>query len=880
MTSFLSIVAADAVEFYQENLSEVRFILPNRRSCTRFLKELSLAISQPVWAPAVLSVSDWVEEASPLSRCSDRESLFYLYRALQANWSKTDSFENFLSWGETLLRDFDELDKYLADPAVLFRQLTDEKEIAERFSLLGEPEYGVILRFWSGVRQDPSGFQQDWLDLWNRMYTIYAGFHNLLQADGKSTLGAMYRSLVTETGDRLASGQAVSPVCFIGFNAPVKAEEELFRLFSGSKKARFYWDVPEFLRIYPELFPAPESFLQRYGRESGRFKPNHADGYEPIHTYSFETGVAQARMMAQLASAEERTAIILGDESLLDELGWALTLESSQYNISIGREFVRTRAGQQIGTVLSSINLSDNQVIDVIKVLRKELKELSSGSYPEDPFNEAATGILEETILEMEHLNRCFPDLMSTRVAVKTARELVKAGRVAFESNYDAPVQITGILESRLMDFDRVIILSFNEGVWPSSAVTASFIPYHLRKEFGMPVQSALDKMYGYHFFRLLQRAKKVHIGYLAMTEARSGRAGELSRFLRQAEIMYHQQVIHQPQSMKVEAQAGALMEVPKDEQVMRFLGRYTGASGFTGRLSPSALNTYLDCSLKFYYQYILGLKDPAEHTDLSDPRLFGTLVHESMERLYGDPGLQGRISAELVRQLLSDTGRLKDTVNQVLGESKAFAQLANQSGEPDAKRRLITDTVVTYLTIILQTDLQYVPFEIVALEKESEARLIVPQEGQQIEVRVGGIIDRTDRKDGLIRILDYKTGKASQTTKDYPDLLDRKKKDRPKEIFQTLVYCYLERKSGTYDDLEIIPGLYVLRNHQKGVLDPGIQVNQMLLDREELYMEETGQQLTQLLTELFDPEQSFTATENTQTCRYCRFSQVCGRER
>lgn len=879
LNTFLSLVASDVIDHFQSKLSDILFILPNRRSAQTFESALISQLERPVWAPQIIAVSDWVLQSAPFQPAGDTERLIFLYRALQQHWDKSVDFPSFLTWGETLLRDFEEVDKYLVDARLLFSQLSDEKEIARRFSMLDDPEFRRVLRFWSGFEQDPSVLQQDWLDLWNVLSQVYEDYHEMLRTAGKADVGAAYRDMVSRFSELAEAGEELPACCFIGFNAPVRAEERLFDWVQKHGTARFYWDAPSFLADLPDRWPAPESFSRLLAAEPGRFTSlEESGGFQPVQAYAFDSAAAQARFFSRMTDGSHQTAVVLADEALLDDFLWGLHPESGDVNVSIGRAVAQTRVG---GQFLAALRQPEDGTVPPDRQMARWAEELSAfvaDADTNDLFSGQAAERIRLMLDEAADLAASHPDLITTFILKQLLARQLGRERIPFASDFDAPVQITGILETRLMDYERVYILSFNEGVWPAGSSHSSFIPWHLRKELGLPVQSALDKMYGYHFYRLIQRAQEVHIGYLNQTESQSYGVGEVSRFLRQLEWVYARPVVHHPVNLSLDLKQTGALSFAADSLVSDWLSRYTSDAAEPKSLSPSALNTYLDCSLKYYYTYILGLREPDEKEDLADPRVFGTLVHASMEQLYATMP-SGQVSASRIRRMLEKNRLAEEVIVPELIRNPAFTLPVTDYASLGAKEKLVVRTVEKYLKRILETDAAYAPFSIVGLERTYYLDYPLTVGERSFQVRIGGIVDRLDLKGDVLRVLDYKTGKPKMKVPSWEKLTDRMNSERPREVFQAVLYAYVLKHNEVSQGRQVVPVLYALRHAEEGLLVPFITMENQVLDQDAAYDEKMEQLLDSVLSALYDPEAVFEATQQTQTCRYCRFSALCQRE-
>ncbi len=473
---------------------------------------------------------------------------------------------------------------------------------------------------------------------------------------------------------------------------------------------------------------------------------------------------------------------------------------------------------------------------------------------------------------------------------LKLFRQLMQSLRLPFTGEPLRGLQIMGVLETRNLDFDNVFILSANEGIYPPREVGNSFVPGNLRRGFGLPTPDYQDAIYAYTFYRLLHRAQTVYL--LHNTEDTPTLSGEMSRFLYQ--LIYESEAQEDGTYRYPDAQGAFRIQrhtlsapvrtipptpitIEKDADVLERLHVYTetGTSGLT----PSALNTYLDCRLKFYYKYVAGLQESEGVQDEVDPAVFGNVLHKAMERVYQhyvERSGQTTITAEAIAQF--KTKALDRAVQEGFRE--------HFRGRPDSEfslegRNLIAYDIVRKMAArILEMDAQYAPFEIVSLEREADVGysllLPVPVAEGALRVRLKGIIDRVDRKDGVVRVLDYKTGRDEKKLKSIASLVDRDDPQRNKAAMQALFYALLYVSQATDTDEKITPGLVNAKELFGQDFDPRLILDKHPIDDFRPYQAEFTEALTGLLAELFNPDVPFGQTEDTKKCDYCPFVKLC----
>ena len=363
---------------------------------------------------------------------------------------------------------------------------------------------------------------------------------------------------------------------------------------------------------------------------------------------------------------------------------------------------------------------------------------------------------------------------------------VMTSSSIPFHGEPAVGMQIMGVLETRNLDFRHLIMLSVNEGQLPKAGGDSSFIPYNLRKAFGMTTIDHKIAVYAYYFYRLLQRAEKVALLYNTATDGIN--RGEMSRFMLQLLIEWGYPVERRQLEAEQSPQASPTITVAKTQDVMRRMqNRFDVRANPKAYLSPSALNCYLDCPLRFYFRYVAALTVPDEVSAEIDSAKFGSIFHYAAEHLYKDLTAHGKtISREAVEDLLKDDTRLREYVD--CGFRKLFFNIpADERPEYSGIQLINREVIVRYIRQLLQNDRRLAPFTFVASEVSVSEEIDIRTPKGIIKSRIGGQIDRMDSKDGTLRIVDYKTGGDADTP---PDLLSLFTPDRKRSsyVFQTFL--------------------------------------------------------------------------------------------
>ncbi len=509
----------------------------------------------------------------------------------------------------------------------------------------------------------------------------------------------------------------------------------------------------------------------------------------------------------------------------------------------------------------------------------------------------------EQPTLEQEYIYQFFTQLkrlreligqqsveLSLPVFLKLFRQIIMNLRLPFSGEPLRGLQLMGVLETRNLDFENLFILSTNEGSFPPAPGHNSFIPYNLRRGYGLPTSEREDSIYAYIFFSMIQRAKNVHIFY--NTETGFNMNGEMSRYLYQllfeSGLPVHRQVL----SNQAQLARSLPVEIAKSPEVLKILQKYVVQKNASySRLTPSALNTYLDCRLRFYFKYVAGISEADEVQEEVNAMVFGNILHRSMELVYKEFMQQeGRPLVEP-----EDFPRLKQLAERVIDKTFSEHYGETEAFDFEGKNLIVRSVVRKFIFAILNCDQHYAPFEIISLEADDDSasdsnessgfklNLPIQPNGEAFTIGLKGIIDRVDRKEDKVRVIDYKTGKDTKRFISIPSLFDREDPKRNKAAMQTLFYGLLYQNKYPQEEGRIIPGLY----NSKELFNKGFDLKLEIQKEKNKYepvhdfkplASEFTINLQGLLEEIFHPDQPFDQTADLNKCGYCQFRGPCHR--
>lgn len=964
MKPFLYQVATLFYQQYGAEIHRLAFVFPNRRAGLFFQKYLSEISEKPLFSPSILTINDLFMQLSGKHPADKIQMLFRLYELYKQRSGSSESFDEFIYWGEMLLNDFDDIDKYMVDARMLFRNVSDLKSLDDDFNYLSPEQVQAIRSFWSSFYpKGDSPNQQHFLELWEILYDLYAGLRTSLAKDGCGYDGMIFRKVVEQLEKEPMSDFPFDQVVFVGLNALSVSEERLLLALQKKGVADFYWDyvgpwvtdpdnkasffLERNLRLFPSRMQLPAT------------EPVQAE----IRVMGVPSAIGQAKQVYPIlqALADEqqltdesalRTAIVLPDEHLLVPVLNAIPEAIQHINVTMGYPLAGTPVAalmEYILTLQKNIRYIDRVPVfyfrDVLPILNHQyvmaaapeevsqlVKDMTAGNriyvHAADLNRHELLSILftpvqnteelsDYLIHVLEALNACLrnnrpnPDdeemiSNSTQTTVDIEQEFIfhyfaTVNRmkevmheakiemrldtyfrllkrmtdlitIPFEGEPLSGLQVMGVLETRALDFDRLIILSMNEGIFPLKKAANSFIPYNLRRGFGLPTYEHQDSVWAYHFYRLIRRAKQVTLLYDTRTTGLQ--TGEVSRFVHQLRYHYQYPLIDELVVYDVASSAVPPISVQKTAEVEKLLSDFL--FGGPRALSASAINTYLDCPLKFYFSVLEQIQEEDEITETVERDVFGSILHKVMEDLYA-PFKGKLVTADLLKLLRKDQPLLTGTI------ARAFAELFFKSPvvRPLEGENFLTGEMIRkYAEKILEQDARFTPFHYI--ESEKKVRATITLSDRRI-VQLKGFIDRVDSLDRVLRIVDYKTGSGKLEFESVEGLFDKEAKDRPKAVMQVFLYAWMYQQLPEYTGMPIQPAIYYLRTLFQRSFDPVVEQKKGRGKADKVnsfqdFASDFEDKLRQCLDEIFDLDIPFTQTETGKACAYCSFRGLCGK--
>ena len=923
MNTFLAKTAQHLIDNYPDNLSELCIVLPNKRAGLFLKKELSERIDNPIWLPEIIGTEELIEALSDVDVIDNVTQLFELYTVYLKTTSTPETFDEFSKWGQILLHDFNEIDRYLVPTAGFFKHINEAR----------------ALEVWNLGEREVTDFQSQYLKFWKQLGSLYKDFTKYLKANQLAYQGLAYRIVAEEL--KANPEQFVQQkikwdkVIFAGFNALNKAEKVLISELKKQNKCTVLFDADQY---YLEDKMQESGLFLRDLKKQDAFQPfkwitnKFKEEHKRINIYGVPQNIGQAKYVTNLLNEIDKTknytdtSVVLADENLLIPVLQSIPENIANINVTMGYPLKNTPTnnffeiffntlvnGERFGNkgeltyhykdLLKIFQLPFSQIVfgkDNCAQIKNQIIQQNWVFINKEkldwineklaiPFlkNYSVETTLQQCLkfiaqskkyyakgkndsaIELEYLFQCaklfnqmitlttkYPYLKNSKAFYSLYKQILNSSSIELYGEPLKGLQVLGMLETRNIDFKNVILLSTNEGTLPAGKAFNSFIPFDIKKDdtYNLPTHIEKDAVYAYHFYRLIQNAENISILY--NTETNEFGSGEQSRFVTQIEhelgkfdnISITKKLVTYPPLNKKPIE----FEVQKTSAIVSKI-----KERFTNGISPSALITYINCPLDFYYKYVLGVREAEEVEETIDHSTFGTYVHDSLEILYQDFIGKNLTSQDLTLMLKKVT----PVVTSVF--AKNFSDKELKSG----KNLLTLNIAQNYITTFIQEEIKFVkklgqPLFINSLEE----KLLSTIEVDGLSIQLKGFADRIDSYGTELRIIDYKTGLVSPPElqlKHIDELLDAKKS----KAFQLLMYALMYSKSKVTASTQISSGIISFRKLSSGYMPFGVNKNQSI---DQSVLADFESLLIQLIKEILDVNTSFTHNPDSKWCEFC----------
>jgi CRISPR/Cas system-associated exonuclease Cas4 (RecB family) len=923
-------------------LDEMTLVFPNRRAALYFRKYLTQLLDKPAFAPKLITIEEFISGFSSLRVPDKLELVHRLYKSYYEILKKSsvgdEPFDQFYFWGDMLVRDFDEVDKYMVNAELLFKDLSNQKELDSSFDFFSTEQIEFLKNFWGSFDEHSGNSKKKFIQVWRQLPEVHRAYKAQLMREGLAYEGMVHR----EVAEKLMRNELkpnTTATWFIGFNALTMAEEKIISWFVEHTKAEVHWDLDAYY-LHNKTQEAGEFFRQYQnhpvlGNTFPVDVPANFHNTKSIKVFGAAQPVGQAKLMSQLLQEElakgvqpEETLIVLPDEKLMLPVLHGISASVDKLNVTMGYPLSKTpmfnlvellvelqmhRKGDAynhrqvlallghsyvmaahpasanekrkriqgdnmvsvMGSLLRSDHVLHKQIFcevtekGILDYLRQVVQLIGSLEQIDDLDKEYALYFLKflnrmEDVLGTEYSN--------VKAFLRLFRQLVKAQKIPFTGEPLKGLQVMGVLETRNLDFKNVFILSLNEGALPSGSGKGSYIPYNIRRAYQLPTVEHQDAIYAYLFYRVLQRAENVFLFYNSETDVLG--QGEMSRYLQQ--LLYEsglkpeRTVLHNPiQPLPIKP-----ISITKDNSILESLSKLNEGNVYFKGISPSALNTYIECRLRFYFHYVARIKEPNEVEEDIDARIMGNFLHDVMELFYRR--LREKKKNKSVEA--GDFDQVEKVIDQLIEEVfiKQYHLEPGKKVEFEGQRLVVREVVKRFALRILTLDKDYSPFTMEAIEQGGMLYRLKIDQSPGYAV-IGGKIDRVDSKENLLRIIDYKTGKDKLDFESVASLFAREEK-RNKAAFQTLLYALLYNTNIKSNGARVVPGLINRMNLFEDTFQFGLKIGKEYVTDVGPLLPEFEILLKKLLEEIFNPEEKFDQTPILESCRICPYQNICYR--
>lgn len=842
MISFLSEVSQSIYSKHSDELETLVLVLPSKRAATILKNEFLHLVSSTSISPVIYSIEDFIQELADLKLAGNIQLLFefyHLYKELTPKDQQEDFF-HFISWAQTLLQDFNEIDRYLIEPESFFTHLFHIKEL-DQFH-------------WTNS-EEKTDLQKNYLNLWKKMHLYYTKLNLHLSNQGLAYQGALYKQAHKNCLHYLQNN-LLTHHYFIGFNALNAAEQHIFQEFLKADNTTIYWDLDKtfleepshdaglFLRKYKNSWPY-------YKSHEFQFVTQHYQKEKFIEIIGTPKNVGQVKYIGHILESNaldaKKTAVVLANESLLTPLINSLPESIYAANITSGFPLSLTPLASFFETLLEVwenktahkwyykdiIALVSNPVsrmlfdkhwdridgllnkikeenivyvleeqlesIPEIKLILPETKYLNVSELIDnclaiitrlrEAYKETNNSLFLEYLFgyfqvfnQLQQYNNIYASITDIKSLRKVYTATLSLQNVDFKGEPLEGLQIMGMLESRNLDFETVIISSVNEGILPAGKTHNSFIPMDLKIAFGLPTFKEKDAIYTYHFYRLIQRAKHVYILY--NTEPNSLEGGEKSRLIHQLTMLPqpNHHVVEKIAAATISNEKKELLSIEKDTSLLDVLKR-VAEKGF----SPTSLTNYIRNPLDFYSRSVLGIREVEEVEETIAANTLGTIVHDTLEYFYKP--LEGQLLS------LNHINSMRAKVDEKVKDhfSKTYTSVDKLQGKNLISYHVAKRYIENFLDFEEGRLKEGKKIKILHIERS--VKMLLPIASLDFKIYLKGKVDRVEMVDECIQIIDYKTGKAESKNVEIVTWEELIEEETYSKAFQILCYALLIHK-------------------------------------------------------------------------------------
>ena len=877
MTPFIKKVIED-IDFHKTDLKSTCFVLPNKRSSYEFKKILSQTISGPVFVPNIDSIDSLIKKISGLKEIKKsylENEVYQLYNQRKKTHLKEENYD--INVVNAFLKDSSEIEQNLLNVGDIMSDLIELNKI----------------KYW-GENNSRTNIKQGFL---KNLASLYNEFKLKLNNQGLGTKGMCYSEAVVNL-EYYKKANTNNRHLFIGLNALSKAEEIIIKELIQINSGDIYWDIDSL--SFKNRNHSASFHIRKYRKEwnfysKNKFKWLNEDfnSKKTISIIEAQGDVGQAKEVGRILSEakntlEGTTAVVLGDENLigptLQYFPKNLNEDQVDFSVPVKESGIKHLVSNLLDLKIEQKNFTSTKLINEIlycTVLQKALgnkyhhinNSCSTNTWSDKVYHSVvfkkwlnSNEILKElnyilqfltnkgrlNEFEIQELNLILIELgeierLNSEKSMNPARlkqlinSFIKEISVSYKSKKDSKINFMGMLESRALDFETVIFTSVNEGVMPKGRNYESLLPYDLKVKHNLQTHNEKDRIYSYHFYRLIQRAKNIFLIYNSQDEGL--RKSEKSRFIHQLELEKSKN--HKIEYYKSESNFENTETIVLLEKTPAALKRIKEISlkGF----SPSSLESYIKNPKDYYFQKLLNLKTEEVDEGFASHKIIGLVFHETIEFLY-KPFIGKHLEKKALKESLLNTDKVLK-----------LSFVRNNEPFDSGKNLIIFEVIKSALKTFINNEIEDLNngngIKIIALEKSIKGALKLNQDS---EVLITGIIDRVDERNGVTRVIDYKTGLVSSSNLTIKDMSLICKDPLRTKAMQLMCYSWMYFRSTKCE--KISAGIISFRNLSKGLMTLKIKNSQSdLIDN--LSIDNFEEELKNLVTKIMDPNVDFTAS-------------------
>ncbi|HKJ07206.1 MAG TPA: PD-(D/E)XK nuclease family protein [Flavobacteriaceae bacterium] len=837
MKTFLEQVVDDLL-FQKHDFKSLTLVLPSQRA-SLFTKEIfKKNISRASYLPNIISIETFIQEVADIQIIDNTQLLFEFYNAYinSTNNKEQVNFSNFISWAPTAIQDFNEIDANLVNSDDLFKNLSDLQQLNNWFKT---NEYSDITKNYIDLFKDLSTYYNQ---LSSKLKNLKFGYQGLIYREATANLEYFIQSnqkqkivfigfnALNKAEEYIIQELLENDVADIywDYNKNLNTSQE-GKFINNYKSTWKYYKTNEFkyfetdqklqnIKIYgapknitqlkhvstlieksintknTALVLADESLLpialnslpqkiENINITMGfplEEIPLVAIFYKIFKVYTDgKDSVNKSIYFDDLLSLVKDPFLSQIEPKLFYKLTEALSNSNQVYYTAnnINSNFSETEI-KQLSWFFHLIdkNNSPNQLINYCIHLINQLKKQSKDLEIQYLF------ALQKVFNQLKLLNKKYNYITDVKTLSTLFKKLIKLEKIPFQGEPLSGLQLLGMLETRVLDFENVIITSVNEGILPVGKTNDSFIPFDIKKHYGLPTFTDKDAIYAYHFYRLIQRAKNVFLYY--NTESDGFGSGEKSRFLTSI-LLNNPNVKHTIISPKVTSSEKEILQIKKTSKVLDKLKTL-----FAEGISASALATYIYNPISFYQQYVLGIKEEDEIEETVAANTMGSIIHEALDKLY-KPYVGVLLTVEVCN-------KIKQNIEKEL--VKAFIKIYKNGDYTTGKNKLIFEVSKNYISRFISNELREIQAGNKIIIQSLEKRYLASISGLEFPVKIKGIIDRVDTYNGTLRIIDYKTGNVTASQLKIADFSVIPTDYKYTKALQVMLYAYLYTSANTFN--------------------------------------------------------------------------------